>query len=113
MTSIGMILLDCYCGADLYYVGDGDSGAPPVEVLQRFKSQLGQGDIGFFTSADGKYGECPFCGLVYELPDPELLEWLPFMDNNNFTSTLTEIQQSGLKELNRPSNQFIDSRYLS
>ena len=100
MVSVGLIHLSCYCGADLFYVGNTVDGAPPIDMLERLESQLGEGNFGFFSSANGDYGECPYCGLLFELPDPELLNWLPFTDKATFASSIDEIRQSAYS-LNR------------
>ena len=113
MTSVGMILMECYCGAELYFVGDNAAGQPPQKIIDKLKGQLGSENIGFFSSANGKYGECPYCGLVYELPDPEMMDWLPFMDVENFSSALTEMQRSGGRQPGQPSGTDYTGRYLS
>ena len=96
MVSVGLIHMSCYCGADLFYVGNTADGAPPIDILERFESQLGTGNFGFFSSANGEYGECPHCGLLFELPEPEMLEWLPFTDTKTFTAKVAELRQSAL-----------------
>ena len=75
MTSIGMIHMACYCGAALFYLGNTPDGGSPDKFIESFINKLGSGTFGFFTSADGKYGQCPHCGLDYELPDPEIMDW--------------------------------------
>lgn len=104
MVSVGLIHLSCYCGADLFYVGNKADGEPPIDILERLESQLGDGDFGFFCSADGDYGECPHCELLFELPDPEVLDWLPFTDKVTFDSQVEELRQSALS-LNREASQ--------
>ena len=104
MVSVGLIHLSCYCGADLFYVGNTADGAPPLEILDRLESQLGEGDFGFFSSANGTYGECPHCGLLFELPEPELLDWLPFTDKLTFNTKIEDLKQAAFS-LNRSSTQ--------
>jgi len=94
MTSVGMIHIACYCGAELFYLGNRAAGNPPTEVIQKLKTKLGSDTIGFFSSADGDYGDCPYCGLTYELPDPELLDWLPYLEKDQFTSQVNDIRGS-------------------
>jgi hypothetical protein len=96
MVSVGLIHMSCYCGADLFYVGNTVDGTPPLEILERFETQLGSGDFGLFSSANGDYGECPHCGLLFELPDPEMLSWLPFTDSRTFTDKVAQLRQSAL-----------------
>ncbi len=113
MTPVGMILIDCYCGAELYYVGDNADGQSPERIIGQLKIQLGSENIGFFSSADGDYGECPYCGLSYELPNPEIMDWLPFMDSENFSSALTEMQRSGGRQPGHLPGVTHTGRYLS
>ena len=94
MVSLGLIHMSCYCGADLFYVGNTVDGAPPLDLLERFEAQLGTGEFGFFSSANGEFGECPHCGLLFELPDPTVLDWLPFTDQLTFTNKVAELRQS-------------------
>ena len=96
MVSVGLIHISCYCDADLFYVGNTIEGEPPVKIIERFESQLGEGNFGFFCSANGDYGECPHCGLLFELPDPELLDWLPFTDESTFSVKIEELRQSAI-----------------
>lgn len=90
--SIGLIHMDCYCGAELFYLGNTEDGEPPAEIVDQLKASLGPGNYGIFTSGDGSYGECPFCGLLIELPDASVMDWLPFLDKENFTSALEDLQ---------------------
>lgn len=91
MTAVGMIHMGCFCGADLFYLGNTDDGQAPLEFIDSLKARLGPGHFGIFSSASGRYGECPFCGTLFELPDPELLDWLPFTDRHRFAAVLDEI----------------------
>ena len=104
MVSVGLIHMSCYCGADLFYVGNTVDGASPIDILERFEAHLGSGNFGFFSSANGDYGECPHCGLLFELPDPDMLDWLPFTDTRTFTENVAELRQSGLSA-NRSGSQ--------
>jgi hypothetical protein len=94
MATVGMIQMACYCGAKLFYIGNTAKNQPPLDIIEKLKAKVNSGDIGFFSSADGSYGDCPFCGLTYELPDPELMDWLPYLDPDQFTSTINNIQSS-------------------
>jgi hypothetical protein len=105
MVSVGLIHLSCYCGADLFYVGNTADGAPPIEVMERLESKLGEGNFGFFSSANGSYGECPHCGLLFELPEPELLDWLPFTDRVTFGTTIEEIRLSSYSRNASPTQR--------
>ena len=89
---VGMIEMACDCGAQLFYLGNAADGAPPLSMMKRFSQLLTNERVGFFTSADGIYADCPFCSCTYELPDPELMEWLPFMDPVAFQQTLGQLQ---------------------
>lgn len=112
MTTVGMIRLACFCGADLFYVGRSPKGLPISEVIQQLKEHLGPGDYGFFSKDDGKYGLCPFCGLSYELPDPDIMEWLPFLDKDQFETTVDELRQTTKSNANGKTHQVQDRRYL-
>ena len=98
MTAIGMIHMACYCGADLFYVGNAWDGKPPVDVINLFRAKLGHGEFGIFTSASGQYSQCPHCGLLYELPDPDLMDWLPFSDRETFSKTIAEMLENVLAQ---------------
>ncbi len=91
MVSIGMIHMECNCGAELFYLGNKIDGKPPLDLIDSFTSKLEPGDYGIFTSADGVYGECPHCGILIELPDPDLMDWLPFADEKRFEDLVTEV----------------------
>jgi hypothetical protein len=80
MESVGMIHLSCDCGAQLFYLGNDSDGRPPYRLMERFRDHLGPGRYGIFSSANGPFGECPHCGILFELPDPSIVNWLPFMD---------------------------------
>lgn len=94
MATVGMIQMACYCGAKLFYIGNTAKNQPPLDIIEKLKAKANSGDTGYFSSADGSYGDCPFCGLTYELPDPELMDWLPYLDADQFTSTINNIQSS-------------------
>ena len=113
MESVGLIQMACYCGADLFYIGDGMPDQDSDKLVQKLKHHFGIVDIGIFTSSSGKYGECPFCGLLYELPDPELMEWLPFIDANSFFAALTDMKRAGLDNLNTLQGGTHPAEYLS
>ena len=102
IMSTGMIHIACYCGAALFCIGDTPSGQPIEDIIEQLKKKLGPGDIGFFTSANGQYGDCPYCGLTYELPEPEMLDWLPYMDSDRISSAIKEMRSA---KINRNINQ--------
>ena len=112
MATIGMIRLACFCGADLFYVGTEAESIPFSDLIKQIKKQLEPGDYGFFSSADGKYGECPYCGLSYELPEPELMDWLPFVDRDRFVSSVDEIRNSATTSAKNQRQQVSVRRYL-
>ena len=113
MKSVGLIQMACYCGADLFYLGNGLRGQDSDKFLQKLKHHFGKSEVGIFTSSSGKYGECPFCGLLYELPDPELMEWLPFIDPKSFITALSDMKCAGLDNLNTLQGQSHSVEYLS
>jgi hypothetical protein len=112
MATIGMIRLACFCGADLFYVGTEAENIAFSELVEQIKKQLEPGDYGFFSSADGTYGECPYCGLSYELPDPETMDWLPFVDREYFASSVDDIRNSATTNSNTQRDQVSVRRYL-
>jgi hypothetical protein len=113
MTSVGMIHLDCYCGAQLFYLGEKPENLAQSDVIAKLRERLGPGDIGVLTPAEDHIGECPFCGLLYELPDPILMKQLPYADRGRFRSALTRFRQT----LSRKGELGIDliapGRYVS
>ncbi len=112
MATIGMIRLACFCGADLFYVGTEVNNKDFTALVEQIKKQLKPGDYGFFSRADGQYGECPYCGLSYELPDPELMDWLPFVDKDRFDSSVDDIRKSSNANTNTQRRQVSIRRYL-
>jgi hypothetical protein len=111
MISVGLIHLSCYCGADLFYVGNTVDGLPPIEIVERFEAKLGEGNFGFFSSACGEYGECPHCGLLFELPDPDVIDWLPFTDKLTFNTKVQELRQSAFSlKSGPPQRPYITSK---
>lgn len=111
-NSVGMIHLTCYCGADLFYIGNMPSGEPPTKLINQLITMLGPGPYGFFTSADGGHGDCPLCGLTFELPSPEILSWLPFMDKDDVALALTQMLSEVLVRHGRLSNGISPQRYI-
>lgn len=93
MASVGMIHLACYCGAELFYLGEKPKGVTNGEILDILQERFGPGDVGVLTPAEDLHGECPYCGLIYELPDPRLLKQLPFVEQSQFRSALSQFQQ--------------------
>ena len=94
MASVGMIHLACYCGAELFYLGETLKDLTNSEVVDILKARLGPGDFGVLTPSEDLHGECPYCGLIYELPDPRLLKHLPYAEQSQFRSTITEFRQT-------------------
>lgn len=112
MATVGMIEMACYCGARLFYVGNQGTNQPPLDIIEKLKAKVNSGDIGYFSSADGSHGDCPFCGLTYELPDPEIMDWLPYLDKEQFTSTINDIQRSSFGKNGQQLNPPSAHRYL-
>jgi hypothetical protein len=79
MAAVGLIHMACYCGTQLLYLGDELDGSAPVELADQLAHIMVGQDYGFFTSADGRYAECPNCGTLFELPPSTLVNRLPQM----------------------------------
>ena len=113
MTSVGMIHLSCYCGAQLFYLGDEPDDLAKEDVITKLRERLGPGDFGILTPAEDRLGACPFCGLLYELPDQGLMKQLPYADHLKFRSALNRFRQTQ----NRKGELGIDlsapSRFVS
>jgi len=92
MKTVGLIHIKCDCEAELFYLGNTPEGTLRNPYVDRFLSQLRPGRYGVFSSADGEVGECPHCGLLIELPDPELVDWLPYTDPGTFGSVVEMLQ---------------------
>lgn len=113
MSSVGMIHLSCYCGAQLFYLGERPDNLANHQIIEILHEKLGPGDFGILIPGKDLHGECPFCGLVYELPEPHLLKQLPYAEHNRVHSTLSSYHQARARngevgaELNR------QGRYLS
>jgi hypothetical protein len=113
MTSVGMIHLSCYCGAHLFYLGEEPDNLAQNDVIAKLRERLGPGDYGVLAPGEDQLGECPFCGLLYELPDSSLMKQLPYADQSRFRSALTRFRQT----LSRKGELGIDvsapGRYVS
>lgn len=93
MASVGMIHLACYCGAELFYLGEKPGDVTNGDILDILEERFGPGDVGVLTPAEDLHGECPYCGLIYELPDPHLLNQLPYVERSRFRSALSQFRQ--------------------
>lgn len=113
MTSVGMIHLACYCGAELFYLGRKPKNLTHSDIIANLKEKLGPGDFGLLTPAEDLHGECPYCGLVYELPDPGLMEQLPFVDKGRFRSALSRFRQMLTQKSELGSDPNSLGRYVS
>jgi hypothetical protein len=113
MASVGMIHLACYCGAELFYVGEALDTLAKHRIIESLHEQLGPGDFGILTPAEDLHGECPYCGLIYELPEPRLLKQLPYGEHGRVRSALSSYGQahSGKSDLGADTNAH--GRYLS
>jgi len=93
MAAVGMVQMSCFCGLDIFYIGNSAEGDLPLEAIELFRKRLGDRGYAIFTSEDGAQGICPKCQTVYDLPDPETMEWLPFLDDEKFAEALEQIKQ--------------------
>ena len=72
----GFIHFDCFCGADLYYLvcqpGSDDQKAAKNALARLIQHP----HYAIYTDMDGVSGDCPHCGALVELPDPETVKFL-------------------------------------
>jgi hypothetical protein len=113
MASVGMIHLACYCGAELFYLGEKPEDLTNSEVIDILKDKLGPGDFGVLTPSEDLHGECPYCGLIYELPDPRLLKHLPYAEQNLTRSAVTRFRQTAAGNGDLGTDSPILGRYVS
>jgi hypothetical protein len=113
MAPVGMIHLGCYCGAELFYLAEAPSDLTNQQIVDILHKKLGPGHFGILTPADDLRGECPYCGLIYELPEPRFLKRLPYVEHKHVRSTLFGYRQarSGTGELN--ADHSAHGRYVS
>jgi hypothetical protein len=112
MASVGMIHLDCYCGAELFYLGEKPDGLADHEIVEILHQKLGPGDFAVLVPTEDLHGECPFCGLVYELPEPRLLKNLPYAQHNQVRSTLQSYQYAHTRNGEVGTDRNAPGRYL-
>jgi hypothetical protein len=94
MASVGMIHLACYCGAELFYLGERPANLTNREIVEILHRKLGPGDFGILTPSKDLHAECPYCGLIFELPEPSLLKQLPYSEAGRIQSTLSNFRQA-------------------
>jgi hypothetical protein len=113
MASVGMIHLACYCGAELFYLGEAPENLTNQQIIELLHEKLGPGNFGILTPAEDLHGECPYCGLVYELPEPHMLKHLPYGEHGRVRSALSNYRQAraGKSEIGADANAH--GRYLS
>lgn len=113
MASVGMIHLSCYCGAQLFYLGERPTELTNHDIVEILHERLGPGDFGVLTAGKDLHGECPYCGLVYELPEPHILKHLPYAEHNRVQSALSSYRQT--RALNGEVGAELNAhgRYLS
>jgi len=113
MASVGMIHLACYCGAELFYLGEQPDNLSQREIIEILHEKLGPGDFGILSPAEDLHGECPYCGLIYELPDPHLLKHLPYAEHSRLQSTLTKFRQTRPSKSELGTELSAHGRYVS
>ncbi|MGH2537591.1 MAG: hypothetical protein ACRDHL_09380 [Candidatus Promineifilaceae bacterium] len=92
MSSAGVINLLCECGTTLWCLGDTPDGQRPVAHVERLKREMSSGRHAYFICSDGPLAECPNCGALIELPDPQLMNWLPFVHPARFRQVLADLE---------------------
>jgi hypothetical protein len=76
MIESGFIHFDCFCGADLYYLVDQPSVDNQSAAKRALLNLIQHPHFAIFTNHDGPTSECPHCGALVELPDPEIVAFL-------------------------------------
>ncbi len=76
MIESGFIHFDCFCGADLYYLVCQPGGENQRAAKDALANLIQHPHFAIFTKTDGSRGDCPHCGALIELPDPEIVEFL-------------------------------------
>jgi hypothetical protein len=76
MTGSGFIHFDCYCGADLYYMVSQPDDDKQKSAKKALSSLINHPHFAIYTDLDGISGDCPHCGALVELPDPETVNFL-------------------------------------
>jgi hypothetical protein len=113
MASVGMIHLACYCGAELFYLGEAPKSLTNRQIMELLHEKLGAGDFGILTPSDDLRGECPFCGLVYELPEPDLLKQLPYWEHGRVRSALSNYRRKHTEKGEMGADAKAHGGYLS
>ena len=113
MASVGMIHLACYCGAELFYLGEAPEKLTEHQIIELLHQRLGPGDFGILTPAEDLHGECPYCGLIYELPEPRFLKQLPYGEHGRVRSALSSYQQKGGAKSEIGADANTHGRFLS
>jgi hypothetical protein len=113
MAPVGMIHLACYCGAELFYLGERPANLTNHEIIEILHQRLGPGDFGILTATEDLHGECPFCGLIYELPEPRLMKQLPYSEHGRVRSALTDYRQARGRNAEFGPDLRVPSRYIS
>lgn len=113
MSAVGMIHLACYCGAELFILGESPGNLSNHDIVEILHEKLGPGDFGILRPADDLRGECPFCGLIYELPEPRLLQNLPYAEHGRVRSALSNYRQSHAHNGEFSPDVSARGRYLS
>jgi hypothetical protein len=113
MSSVGMIHLACYCGAELFYLGESPENLTDRQIIELLHERLGPGDFGILSPSEDLHDECPYCGLIYELPEPHLLKQLPYAEHRLVRSTLSSYRQSSSGQGDFGADASAHGRYLS
>lgn len=76
MTESGFIHFDCFCGADLYYMVCQPDENNYKAAKDALVGLIKHPHYAIYTDMDGVSGDCPHCGALVELPDPETVNFL-------------------------------------
>ncbi len=76
MNESGFIHFDCYCGADLYYLVCSTGADDFKSVKDSLAGLVRHPHFAIYSDLDGVSADCPHCGSLIELPDPETVDFL-------------------------------------
>lgn len=71
--AVGFIHFSCFCGLDIYCLGNSSDGKQPLRAIEKLKVLLNGQPAALFSIDDGPSASCPHCAIELELPSAEVL----------------------------------------